>query len=174
MAFFSNPFLISGHQIGFQNRKIVWHHFFKHRQTLGYQTGADQFDILFEHGNIQQHPTFVVADIKRFFFRFCLIIPVLFNHRSQCWHRKRLAKHVIHACVEVLFFVFENIGGKCNQRWQMCSLILLANRTRDIQPGHIRQLNIQQHQIKLQRVKHRQRLTAGHGDLNATAQLFQY
>ncbi len=46
--------------------------------------------------------------------------------------------------------------------------------TRNVQPGHIRQLDIQQHQIKLIHLEHTQRLAAGHRHFYATAEFFQH
>ncbi|MND77891.1 hypothetical protein D3C80_695920 [compost metagenome] len=102
------------------------------------------------------------------------MIPVMFNHLGQRRHRQRLAQHVVHPRVEILFFVFQHVGSQCNQRRQRLPGIALSQHPGDIQPGHVRQLDIQQHQIELVRIKHRQRILAVHRHFDAVAQLLQH
>ncbi|MNE66352.1 hypothetical protein D3C80_1618960 [compost metagenome] len=102
------------------------------------------------------------------------MIPVMFNHFGQRRYRQRLAQHIVHSRVEVLFFVFQYVGSQRNQRRQRLPGIAFTQYPGDIQPGHIRQLDVQQHQIELVRIKHGQRILAVHRHFNAVTQFFQY
>ncbi|MNC46738.1 hypothetical protein D3C75_957670 [compost metagenome] len=84
-----------------------------------------------------------------------LMIPVMFDHLGQGRYRQRLAQHIVHTRFKILFLVFQDISCQRNQRRQGAARITLAQLTGDIQPAHVRQLNIQQGQIELVRVEHR-------------------
>ncbi len=102
------------------------------------------------------------------------MIPELLDHGGKRRNGKRFAQHVVHTGFQILFFVFEHVGGQRHQRRQAGVWIALMDGARDVESGHIRQLDIQQSEIELQRIEHFQRGLAGHGDLDAAAKLLQH
>ncbi|CCK09509.1 hypothetical protein BN128_3640 [Cronobacter sakazakii 696] len=175
MALFDNAFLIARGEVRFQHAQVARHHFFKHRQTVGDEFRANQLQILFQHREIEQRLLLAVIACRHVLLLIVsLRIPEFFDGRGQRRHRQRFAQHVVHPRFQILFFIFEYVGGQRHQRRQRVAGITAVQFARDIKPGHVRQLDIQQHQIKLAGAEHLQRRFAGHGHLDAATEFFQH
>ena len=143
MPLFDDPFPIARRQVGFQYAQITWHHFLKHRQAIGNQFWTNQVDVLLKHGRIQYRLRFIAINRRHGALLFITGVPELFDHGGQGRHRQRLAQYIIHTGIEILFFILQHVCRQRHQRWQFVSGIFPRQLAGNIQPGHIRQLNIQ-------------------------------
>ena len=138
MSLFDDALLVTRRQVGFEHVQIARHHFFEHGEAIGDQFWSHQIDILLQHGGIQYRLGFSAINRRHGALLFITGIPELLDHRRQGGYRQRLAEHIVHTGLEILFFIFQHVCGQRHQWRQLVRSIFARQLAGDIQPGHVR------------------------------------